>query len=148
MSKKIKTCVKCGIKKPLSSFNRRTDAADGLQYWCIPCSRIATKRCCDKLIDDPRGTNTKCTYRSARFKKIFDWYKQLKESIPCADCGIFFPYYVTDFDHRDSSKKSKPVSTMLTYGKNIVSKEIAKCDLVCANCHRVRTMKRKRGQKI
>jgi len=49
-----------------------------------------------------------------------------------------------DFDHRPGEKKSLEVSR-LTLTKSIrrVVEEIAKCDVVCANCHRIRTFEKK-----
>ena len=65
------------------------------------------------------------------------------KSRPCADCGGDFPFYVMDFDHREGEEKTAHVAMLV----NMMSierllNEIAKCDLVCANCHRVRTYKR------
>jgi len=59
---------------------------------------------------------------------------------PCMDCGVSYPYYVMDLDHRDSTTKIDKVSHLVFSGsENIVKNEIAKCDVVCANCHRIRT---------
>jgi NAD-dependent dihydropyrimidine dehydrogenase PreA subunit len=60
----------------------------------------------------------------------------------CMDCGETYPHYVLDFDHRDPSDKKKCVSQMLSYSLKTIIKEIEKCDLVCANCHRIRTHSR------
>ncbi len=61
---------------------------------------------------------------------------------PCADCGVEYPYYVMDFDHRDPNEKS---FTIATYGYRVsevkLLAELAKCDVVCANCHRERSFK-------
>ncbi len=75
--------------------------------------------------------------RHDRYAKI----QQIKEGSPCTDCGRSFAYYVMDFDHRDPSLKVADVSILV---KNSTSwdrvlEEIAKCDLVCVNCHRLRT---------
>lgn len=62
------------------------------------------------------------------------------KNVPCADCGIKYPSYVMDFDHRDPSTKIACVSKLAN--SNSAKKlmlEIAKCDVVCANCHRIRT---------
>lgn len=67
--------------------------------------------------------------------------RELKNS-PCVDCGVRYPHYVMDFDHRDGSKKVAAVAAMHTSGWATVVSEIAKCDLVCANCHRERTHQR------
>ena len=62
---------------------------------------------------------------------------------PCTDCGGSFPYYVMDFDHLGD--KVALISRMTTYGPEQVLAEVAKCDLVCANCHRIRTFGRLRA---
>lgn len=74
------------------------------------------------------------------FKKILI---EIKEHTPCMDCGIDYHYYVMDFDHRPGVDKKFELSDF----KNISSvlklwEEMAKCDLVCANCHRIRTHSR------
>lgn len=68
-----------------------------------------------------------------------------KEGTPCTDCGMTFPYECMDFDHRVSSEKTNNVGTMVAHGWSweLIEAEIAKCDLVCANCHRTRTRKRR-----
>jgi hypothetical protein len=49
-----------------------------------------------------------------------------------------------DFDHRDPETKHKGIAQMVAYGWSLerLAAEIAKCELVCANCHRLRTAKR------
>lgn len=62
---------------------------------------------------------------------------------PCMDCHNSFPPECMDFDHRDPDDKFKDISDLLyATGLNILLEEIKKCDLVCANCHRIRTKKR------
>lgn len=60
---------------------------------------------------------------------------------PCTDCGIKYPAYVMDFDHEDRKQKIGSISHMLSHSLDIIMKEISKCDIVCANCHRIRTFK-------
>lgn len=69
--------------------------------------------------------------------------RELKESTPCTDCGVKYPYYVMDFDHL--SDKEYPIANMISQGYSMetVQKEIDKCEIVCANCHRVRTHERR-----
>ena len=58
---------------------------------------------------------------------------------PCVDCGETDPV-VLDFDHlRD---KTKNVSALLKSTWTRILREIEKCDVVCANCHRRRTASR------
>ena len=59
--------------------------------------------------------------------------------VPCADCGIRFPSFVMQFDHRDPTRKRFTVSRIITRSREVIVEEVAKCDVVCANCHRIRT---------
>lgn len=60
---------------------------------------------------------------------------------PCADCGNSYPPYVMDFDHVRGDKIAN-IGEMGTYSLETILAEIAKCDLVCSNCHRIRTHNR------
>ena len=63
---------------------------------------------------------------------------------PCLDCGVVYPHYVMDFDHRDGATKKSDVSRLARDGMlEAMLEEIGKCDLVCANCHRIRTHERR-----
>jgi hypothetical protein len=64
--------------------------------------------------------------------------RALKE-VPCMDCGVQYPYYVMDFDHRDPSIKSFEIHDAINTSQKAFMDEIAKCDVVCSNCHRERT---------
>lgn len=63
--------------------------------------------------------------------------------VPCADCGRRFPPYVMHFDHRDSATKRSHVTRLISRGRNVILEEVAKCDIVCANCHSNRTYQRR-----
>lgn len=81
--------------------------------------------------------------RSLEFREAARAYK---EKTPCKDCRNTFPHYVMEFDHvPERGLKVNTVSQMCN-GNTSPQKleaEIAKCDLVCANCHKVRTWHRK-----
>lgn len=71
------------------------------------------------------------------------WVAEYKESHPCTDCGGYFPSECMDFDHRPGEVKLRNIGKMSNYrSHDLIREEIAKCDLVCANCHRTRTRKR------
>jgi hypothetical protein len=74
--------------------------------------------------------------RRSRERRLF--LDQLK-AVPCADCGGEFPAVCMDFDHRDPSTKSFTISANKTVSWEKLLAEIAKCDVVCANCHRLRS---------
>jgi hypothetical protein len=69
--------------------------------------------------------------------------REIKESIPCKDCGVSYPYWVMQFDHIGTDEKIDTINTLLANSSmQVVMDEIAKCELVCSNCHATRTWKR------
>jgi hypothetical protein len=65
---------------------------------------------------------------------------------PCTDCGESYPYYVMDLDHVGDDK-AMIVSKLVNFGATQrLLDEIAKCEVVCANCHRVRTWRRMQSE--
>lgn len=62
---------------------------------------------------------------------------------PCLDCGLCYPSYVMDFDHVKGIKRFCIGHSAYQQGRKAVIAEMAKCEVVCANCHRERTHQRK-----
>ena len=73
-------------------------------------------------------------WRYLRIRQLVDWFK----ARPCADCGQMFPVVVMDFDHRDPTEKTYKIAQFVGRMSKLLA-EIAKCDVVCSNCHRIRT---------
>lgn len=73
-------------------------------------------------------------------KETFEILARLK-SVPCMDCGKTFPTCCMDFDHVDPGTKTLAVSQAVRQGWSVerVLEEVDKCEVVCANCHRIRT---------
>jgi hypothetical protein len=63
------------------------------------------------------------------------------KSKPCKDCGGTFPPYVMEFDHARGNKRA--CLNSLKDKIKAFNIEMAKCDVVCANCHRIRTYLRR-----
>ena len=63
--------------------------------------------------------------------------------VPCADCGRRFPPCVMQFDHRDPATKRFEVTRIIARARSVILAEVAKCDIVCTNCHRDRTYTRR-----
>jgi hypothetical protein len=57
----------------------------------------------------------------------------------CLDCNHIFPDCCFHFDHRDPSTKLFSISSGLHRSLEELKREADKCDLVCANCHAIRT---------
>jgi len=71
------------------------------------------------------------------------YIQKIKTANPCLDCKISYPYYVMDFDHVRGRKHKNVMELIPTLSKKLIDEEIAKCEIVCSNCHRIRTYNRK-----
>ena len=96
------------------------------------------------MIDDSWKTLTGRDRQTARRRATFAWIDTLKDR-DCHDCGLWFPPECMDFDHRPGETKLYNVAQMGTCSEETILAEIAKCDLRCANCHRIQTKARKYG---
>lgn len=65
-------------------------------------------------------------------------FMEVVKSYPCLDCGVSYPAACMDFDHVRGDK-DRHLSQMTMGNFDRLRAEIAKCELICANCHRLRT---------
>ena len=82
--------------------------------------------------------------RRTRRNKISSFIKEYKKTRNCRDCQLYFYDYpeVLEFDHlRDKEFAIADFSRKDNTIKEVID-EISKCELVCANCHRIRTIKK------
>ena len=134
-----KVCNTCEEEKPLSEFYKSEGTKDNLRYDC--------KKCGHKIYNLWVKNNPKKRAESRKKQvstQLILWLKTTFEGTPCMDCSRVFPWCVMDFDHRPGEIKSFRISKLNTYKATpyriaMVIKEIDKCDLVCGNCHRIRT---------
>ena len=85
--------------------------------------------------------------RAAGFRRrghAQQFVKDFKAGKSCHDCHNSFPPYVLDFDHVHGTKVAA-ISDLVAKGRSLeaINSEVQKCELVCANCHRIRTFKRR-----
>ena len=126
-----KFCGSCQTVKNVSEFNKNRVKSDGLSTKCKSCNRAYLKDhyLKNKVYYAEKRENTKTKYR-----KIFYDYLIDKS---CIDCGMS-DIRVLEFDHRED--KSFNISSKMAYMPLVsLMAEIEKCDIVCANCHRIRT---------
>jgi hypothetical protein len=69
-----------------------------------------------------------------------EWYISLKAGKPCAECGLTFHPVAMHWHHLPGVEKAAELGNLAKGGsRRRVLEEIAKCELICANCHAVRT---------
>jgi hypothetical protein len=131
----MKTCSKCKTEKSLELFHRSSRSVDGRNNWCKACfAEYERERYHNG--DKERKTRNKQATR----KRAQDYLWSVLTTNSCVDCGNSDPE-VLEFDHRDDVDKSYDVGDMAWYAVSAIKREIAKCDIRCANCHRKRTIK-------
>jgi hypothetical protein len=147
-----KTCFKCKKDLPLTSefFHVNSRNKDGFYGTCKECRntyrsewREEYKEKHGERADKKYEQENKekfAKWSAKRVKENADWVDKLKEETPCADCHNNFPAVCMDFDHI-KDKKFKGVCYLVQqgYSQEKIQAEIDKCEIVCANCHRIRT---------
>jgi hypothetical protein len=127
-----KTCKDCGETLPIAAFYKNKNMLDGHLNWCKPCNRVRY------------GDGVK--RRAAEFRA---YVQKIKVERGCADCGYNAHPAALDFDHLPGNIKLGKLASMAC-GSSLktIHAEIAKCDVVCANCHRVRTANRRQKVEV
>jgi hypothetical protein len=134
------TCTTCKKTYPDSDFYSKGNGKKHSQ--CKYCKRIAIRKHYQRNKSDYIARAI--AYNKKVKKKLTSEINKLKD-VPCADCGMKYPHYVMDFDHRPGTHKIANVADLV---KSVCVKralvEVEKCDIICANCHRIRTHDRKK----
>jgi hypothetical protein len=135
----LRRCGRCGKSKPLDEFAWRRKRRGQRDNLCRPCRSAYGREHYEanrqRYIDQARAQKQRLALERSR------WLIEFFKENPCADCGESDPV-VLEFDHlRD---KAFDIGHSLPYRnwQSIVD-EIAKCDVVCRNCHRRREARRK-----
>lgn len=135
-----KHCPGCDRDLDLDDFAWKNIAKGIHQVWCRECLKEANRV---HYINNDRIYKDRAVKRNIRVneesKQKLLMYLQTH---PCVDCGCS-DIRVLDFDHvRDTKKKN--IATLLAQNASwpMLEKEIAKCEVRCANCHRIKTIER------
>ena len=76
------------------------------------------------------------------------WLYEYQVAIGCMVCGEN-DFRCTEFHHRDPSKKEFNIAgAVASYSLEKIINEVGKCDVVCANCHRILHYEEKKNDSI
>jgi hypothetical protein len=91
--------------------------------------------------------NNKAKYYERNKKRVAEmraYIQEYKESRGCTDCGVKYPFYVLHLDHLPGFEKKFDIAKLgLISSMEKLNEELAKCEVVCANCHAKRTYERR-----
>lgn len=130
----MKTCSSCGILKSLDDFQKRSSAKDGHTNLCKPCKREYDNNHYKK---NEYRRNYIRENQKRRELETNSYILEYLNNHPCVDCGETDPV-VLEFDHVRGEKK-KEISILKRSSLKAVKREIEKCEVRCANCHRRKT---------
>ncbi|MDQ3934974.1 MAG: hypothetical protein M3340_10145 [Actinomycetota bacterium] len=134
-------CYRCGEVRPVDNFAWRRKRLGQRDSFCRSCRAaygrehyLANRQ---RYIDQAAVSKQKIRLERTRYLVAFF------ENHPCVDCGEGDPI-VLEFDHLDGAAKSFCIGeSLLRHTWDAVLAEMAKCEVVCANCHRRRTARRR-----
>lgn len=86
-----------------------------------------------------RPTDARRRSRRAAKRRLLEWTNEVKLASGCVDCGYAGHPAALDFDHvRGEKRFSVATAVNEARSRKSIEEEIAKCDVRCANCHRIR----------
>jgi hypothetical protein len=137
----LRRCSTCKEVKAAREFHFANKAKGERQRCCKPCKAEHSRRWYERHKD--RQIDTVRALQRRKAAEVAAIVAELKAE-PCTDCGRSFPPEAMDFDHVRGTKIAG-ISQLVrgSHSLEAVLAEIAKCELVCANCHRIRTARRR-----
>lgn len=135
-----KVCTKCIQEQPLENFRFRNKKKGIRTCWCKSCFSIHERtKWADSSSQRKQNHRAQAYLRELRNRK-FVWAYLHEHS--CVTCGEGDPI-VLEFDHIDKKTKTRNISDFIRSSWSIkrIQQEMAKCQVMCGNCHRRKTAK-------
>lgn len=137
-------CGRCKEVKPIDAFRPRPDRPGQRDTFCPACRSAYGKEHYAK--HRQRYIDQAAVVTARKRRERTEWLFSYFAEHPCVDCGEDDPV-VLEFDHLGDKRfdvgtgiADRPWQTLLD--------EIARCEVVCANCHRRRTAVRRNSVRV
>lgn len=126
----MKICGKCKEEKALTEYASKNRLKGTYSSECKECHKIMRNQYYKNNTEQEKHRVKEVKRRNIK------WYKNLKSSLSCKECGESHPATL-HFHHLDLANKSFSISQAVgrNLSRNKILSEIAKCDILCANCH-------------
>lgn len=148
-----KECLKCKNTFPATeeyfrlTSKKRVSGEPGSPYLASPCVSCIRKYA--------EGYRRKLGYKErmrghsqSRYSRVKSILNKIKLDLGCVECGYREHPAALDFDHLEGHPKSFTIGQNVNHSDVEIIEEVCKCQVVCANCHRVRTSKRLEAKKL
>lgn len=106
---------------------------------CIQCTIAIQSYQRNRRLNNPIAVQKNREYMKKRQAETYQFLVDIKKNRPCIDCQVVYPHYVMHWDHLGIEPKLFNISRAMSLPREKILAEIAKCELVCANCHAERT---------
>lgn len=133
-------CACCSKTKDATGFPFKNKAEGKRHSYCFPCYRERNRKYHEENGDRNRA-RVRANHKKRRSIMIHKMFNYLLDK-SCVHCKISDPR-VLEFDHLKRHEKEHSISMLLrdAWSWEPVQKEIDKCRILCANCHRIHTAK-------
>lgn len=133
----------CKKAQPLDQFCWRNKAKKIRQPNCKACRRLIDRAFYKR--NKSRVAPKKAKRAAQQYEALTELINRIKD-VPCYDCCVKYPPQVMDFDHVTDNKIANVSDLRNHHSKQKLLDEIAKCQIVCSNCHRNRTHERRKTE--
>ena len=135
----MKICCLCKEEKELSVFYKNARRKDGHESYCKSCAIIKNR---EYYLKTPERNVQRRASMAAKVKLANEFVWNYLLTHACVDCKES-DTIVLEFDHVSGEKKFSISQAIRSgYSISLITEEIAKCEVRCANCHRRITAKR------
>lgn len=143
----MKQCTKCLTNKSSDTDNFYKRKNGSLESTCKECSKKRTAKV--YLSNRVHHMAVSTASRNIRQNISREYIFQYLKDHPCVDCGQS-NVLTLEFDHTDPIDKKNTISKMMCQGDKLdnIKKEMSKCEVRCANCHKIKTAKQQQWYKF
>ncbi len=132
----MRTCTRCKVDKPLDQFDNQENR---LRSHCKTCVSIYTKE--HYQLNKEYYLKKAKANRKVGQQRLRLFLREYKRNKGCIDCGESDPI-VLEFDHLGDKLDTLASMVSRVLSKERILQEVAKCEVVCSNCHKKRTAHR------
>lgn len=133
-------CRVCRRNRRKSSYFLRSDNGK-TRTECKDCTRAIKRR---DYVRHEQAYKARARKRTGEIRSRLLKIVEDARNVECMDCHGRYSPWVMDFDHRSGSKIGNIAELKYKWiTEDKLLKEISKCDVVCSNCHRERTHRRR-----
>jgi len=126
-------CSTCKLEKLYSEFSKNKTKKTGINTICKECRKVYIRK-------HYKANKSYYLDKAAQQKQdAKKYWHEFKSKLKCNRCGYNKHWAALDFHHTDGDKKDFGISFAVAngWGRQRILDEIDKCEVLCANCHRI-----------